>query len=204
MDFMDVLKNRRAVRDYTDASVDRWQIDSLINAAIDAPSAMNLQPWAFAVVLGTEEVQEYATRAKEWLLENLSRFRDLGVQQKFEERVHADPNFSLFYHAPALVLVLAKSSARQAIEDCCLAAQNLMLAARDRELGTCWIGFALPWLNLPEIKAELGLPDQYQVVAPIVLGYPTAWPESHGRKPPEIHWIIPAQVKQRPLVEAVS
>jgi len=74
-------------------------------------------------------------------------------------------------------------------EDCCLAAENLMLAARDEGLGTCWIGFARPWLDLPSTKHEMGLPAGHHVVAPIVLGYPKAWPESHGRNPAEIHWL---------------
>jgi nitroreductase len=83
----------------------------------------------------------------------------------------------------------AKAPDAQAIEDCCLAAENLMLAARDEGVGTCWIGFARPWLNLPSTKHELELPANYHVVAPIVLGYPKAWPASHGRDPAEIRWL---------------
>jgi hypothetical protein len=52
MDRMDAIRNRRAVRDYTDKPVDRSPAERLIDAAILAPSAMNLQPWAFAVLLG--------------------------------------------------------------------------------------------------------------------------------------------------------
>lgn len=54
---------------------------------------------------------------------------------------------------------------------------------------TCWIGLSRPWFNLPAAKRELGVPAQYQVIAPIVLGYPKAWPGSPGRRPAEIHWI---------------
>jgi nitroreductase len=201
MNFIDVLKRRRAVRNYTQATLERPEVETLINAAIEAPSAMNLQPWAFAVVLGREQIDGYAKRAKDWLLANLSQLSD-PAQRRLEQRILEDPDFTLFYHAPALVMVLAKSSEPQADEDCCLATENLMLAARDRDLGTCWIGFSRPWLNLPETKAELGIPEQYQVVAPIVLGRPVAWPESHGRKPAEIHWITPVRAEQLPLVTA--
>ncbi len=196
MNFIDVVRQRRAVRDYRPASVERQEVEALIDAAIQAPSAMNLQPWAFAVVLGQEQIDGYAQRAQDWLMENLSELPGRQTQQRFEQRM-GDPAFTLFYHAPALVLVLAKSTQPQAAEDCCLAAQNLMLAARDRDLGTCWIGFARPWLNLPKIKAELGIPAQYQIVAPIVLGHPAAWPESHGRAPADVRWIAP--VPQRSL-----
>jgi nitroreductase len=198
MNFTDVLKKRRAVREFTPAAISRPEIEALIGEAIEAPSAMNLQPWAFAVVLDRDQIDRYAQRAKDSLLAKLSKLSD-PVQHRFEQRMLENPDFSLFYHAPALVLVLAKSSEAQADEDCCLAAQSLMLAARDRDLGTCWIGFARPWLNLPETKAELGIPPEYQVVAPIVLGHPVAWPESHGRKPAEILWIAPVEAKQRKL-----
>lgn len=200
MNFVDVVKRRRAVRQYARTSIERPEIEALINAAIEAPSAMNLQPWAFAVMLGREQIDGCAKRAKDWLVAHLSQLSD-AAQQRLEQRIGEDPAFTLFYQA--LVLVLAKSSEAQAVEDCCLAAENLMLAARDRDLGTCWIGFARPWLNLPEVKSELGVPEQYQVVAPIVLGHPAAWPESHGRKPAEIHWIRSVQAEQ-PQVARVS
>jgi nitroreductase len=184
MELMDVIRNRRAVRDYTDAAIERATIERLIEAAILAPSAMNLQPWAFAVLLGRERIEGYAKRAKDWVLASL-------LQPSYEPSIRhmlEDPQYVLFYHAPALVLVLAKSSGTQAAEDCCLAAENLMLAARNEGLGSCWIGFARPWLDLPATKAELTLPEHYHVVAPIVLGYPRVWPESHGRNAAEIHW----------------
>ena len=200
MDFNAVVRKRRAVREYTSKAIHRTEVEALLNAAVEAPSAMNIQPWAFAVVLGREQIDGYAKRAQNWLSMNLSALSNPDIQGRFEQRMADDPNFTLFYHAPALVLVLAKSSDPQAIEDSCLAAQNLMLAARDHELGTCWIGFARPWLNLPEIKAELGLPKQYQVVAPVVLGHPSIWPESHGRKPAEVFWVETARAKKPPLV----
>jgi nitroreductase len=185
MELMDVINERRAVRDYTSTPVERAVIERLIEAAILAPSAMNLQPWSFAVLLGRERVEGYAKRAKAWLLTSLS-------QTSYEPSIRhmlEDPQFVLFHHAPALVVVLAKSSGTQAAEDCCLAAENLMLAARNEGLGSCWIGFSRPWLDLPATKKELNLPESYHVVAPIILGYPRAWPESHGRNSAEIHWL---------------
>ncbi len=97
--------------------------------------------------------------------------------------------YSLFHHAPVLVLVLAKVDTDQAREDCCLAAQTLMLAARDAGLGSCWVGFSRGWLNVPETRAMLKLPPRYRVVAPIVMGVPLEWPPTHGRMSPEIHWL---------------
>jgi nitroreductase len=185
MDSMEVIATRRAVREYTETHIESAAIERLINAAILAPSAMNLQPWAFATLLDRGRIDRYADRAKSWLVANLSQASfPPAIRQMLE-----DPTLTLFYHAPALVLVMAKSSEAQAKEDCCLAAENLMLAARNDGIGSCWIGLARPWLNLSPTKLELGLPDNYHVVAPIVLGYPKSWPESHGRNPAEIYSI---------------
>jgi nitroreductase len=184
MEMMDVLRKRRAVRDYTDARVEAVTVERLIKAATLAPSAVNQQPWEFVALLDRKRIDEYAERAKKWLLENLDEVGFGAFRQMIE-----DPSYSLFYHAAGLVLIVAKSENRQAAEDCCLAAENLMLAARDEEIGTCWIGLARPWLNLTSIKKELGLPAKSHVVAPIVLGYARAWPETPGRNLPEIHWL---------------
>ena len=185
MELMEVLRKRRAVREYTAAQLDAVTIERLIKAATLAPSAMNQQPWTFAALLDRKRIEGYGERAKSWLLANLPA---AGSEETFRELLE-DPHFALFYHAPALVLVLANTPDRQAIEDCCLAAENLMLAARDEEIGTCWIGLARPWLNLPATKKELGLPEECEVVAPIILGFAKEWPEPHGRNLPEIHWL---------------
>jgi nitroreductase len=185
MELMDVITNRRSVRDYMDAAIDRQTIERLVKAAAWAPSSMNLQPWSFAALLGRQQIEGYAKCAKDWLIPTL------GQSSNEPSILHTleDPEYVLFYNAPALVIVLAKSSGTQAIEDCCLAAENLMLAARDEGLGTCWVGLARPWLDLPATKAELKIPKRYHVVAPIVVGHPKAWPESHGRLIPQIQWL---------------
>lgn len=190
MELMEAIKKRRAVREYTDRTVERSTIERLINAAILAPSAMNLQPWAFAVMLGGERIHDCGERAKKWLLANFEHTPFARTSESARMRqILEDKDRLLFYHAPALVIVLAKSTDSQAAEDCCLAAENLMLAARAEGIGSCWIGFSRPWLDLATTKRELGLPENYSVVAPILLGYPKAWPEPHERTPAETHWL---------------
>ena len=185
METIDTMKSRRAVREYFDAPVARETIERLAGAAILAPSAMNLQPWAFAAILDRDAISRYAKQIKDWLLANFSQ---TSLPPSLRTLIEPE-SYNVLHDAPAIVLVLAKSMEPQASEDCCLAAENLMLAARDEGLGTCWIGLSRPWFNLPSTKHELGLPEHYEVVAPIILGHPKAWPESHGRNPAEIHWI---------------
>jgi nitroreductase len=146
---------------------------------------MNMQPWTFAVITGSERLDAYAERAKKHVLSHVP-VSQLSIPAAY---MLDDPNLSIFYHAPVLILVIAKADEPQAREDCCLAAHALMLAARDADLGTCWVGFGRAWLNLPETKSELGLPPDCHVVAPIVLGHPMAWPEGRARNTPSIHWV---------------
>jgi nitroreductase len=185
MQLLEVIRQQRAVRQFLARPVERATLERLIQTSALAPSAMNLQPWAYAVIAGVARIDDYARRAKQLLLDDAA-----AAEFPAELRAMlADPATSIFHHAPVLVLVLARTDESQAREDCCLAAQTLLLAARDAGLGTCWIGLGRPWLNRPETKAELGIPAQYHVVAPVVMGHPVAWPPSHGRNAPEIYWV---------------
>lgn len=182
MEFSEVVRGRRAVRSYRSMAVEPKLIQSLIDLAVQAPSAMNLQPWTFTVIAGAARIEEYATHAKQYFLAHED------VPNTMRARLEA-PNYNIFHGAPVLVLVVATSDTEQAREDCCLVAQTLLLAARDAGLGSCWVGFGRSWLNLPETRAMLKLPRGYRVVAPIAIGYPVEWPPIHGRKTPEIHWF---------------
>jgi nitroreductase len=63
---------------------------------------------------------------------------------------------------------------------------NLILAACSMGLGTCVIGAAVPALNIPNIKADLGIPDQVTPLAPIIVGVPSGETPPTARKEPEI------------------
>ena len=182
MEFTEVVRSRRAVRQYRSTRVAADLLREIIDLAVWAPSAMNRQPWDFAVLDDAARIEECAASAKQYYLAHEEVTNTVRVQLE-------NPAHSIFHHAPALVLVLAKLDTEQAREDCCLAAQTLMLAARNSGLGSCWVGFGRPWLNLPETRATLKLPAHHRVVAPIVLGYPVEWPPVHGRTPAQIHWL---------------
>ena len=184
MDLMDALRGRRAIREYTAEPVPHAVLSELMAAAVLAPSAMNLQPWAFAVAEGAERLAGYSDRAKGHVLAGMTADSPLA---RYRDRL-ADPGFHIFHHAPALVIVCAIADESQSREDCCLAGLSLMLAAHARGLGTCWIGFARLWLNRPETKAELGIPAEYSPVAPIVVGHPKVAPAPTPRDQPRVMW----------------
>ncbi|HKZ97421.1 MAG TPA: nitroreductase [Hyphomicrobiaceae bacterium] len=185
MDVFEAIHQRRAVRAYTPEPVEKDTIERLIMLAIQAPSAMNIQPWAFAVIRGGERLSSLSDRAKSHLLRTMAA----GSPLEHYRSNLSDPAFNIFYDASILVVVSATSREEGASEDCALAAQNFMLAAHALELGTCWIGFARGWLNEPAAKAELGLPAGHFPVAPIIVGHPRGRPETHPRRKPEIIWI---------------
>jgi nitroreductase len=163
MEMIDAIKSRRAVREYSDTPVTRETIQRLTGAAILAPSAMNLQPWAFAAILDRDAISGYAKRIRDWLLANFSQ---TSLPPSLRTLIEPE-SYNVLHNAPAMVLVLAKSMEPQASEDCCLPAENLMLAARDEGLGTCWIGLSRPWFNLQTTKHELGLPEHYEESHPL-------------------------------------
>lgn len=185
MDVIDAIYHRRAIRDYTAEPIDGATIRMLVETATQAPSAMNLQPWAFAVVQSKNALARFSEEAKAHLLKTVTVGDALAP---YRERFK-DPSFNIFYNAPALVVICATSAAAQAAEDCALAAQTFMLAAYAHGLGNCWIGFARPWFNTPAGKAALGIPDHYAPVASIIVGHPSGAATAHPRRPPEIHWV---------------
>jgi nitroreductase len=187
MDIMEAILHRRATRDYTMAGVDDETLDAVVAAAVQAPNAMNRQPWSFVIVKDRAILDHCAERAKADVLAGLEANSPLA---HYREHLAAH-SFHIFYNAPALVVICATEADEFARHDCCLAAQNLMLAAHAKGLGTCWIGFAESWLNKPEGKNELGIPANHVAVAPIIIGHPAAAPSAPPRRPPEIIWFEP-------------
>jgi nitroreductase len=112
-----------------------------------------------------------------------------GAQSDHFRSLLNDSNFHIFYRAPVLILISASAQGPWIVEDCALAAENLMLAAYALQLGTCWIGFAQSFLNTPNGKNALGLPATWVPVAPIIVGHPKAAPAPVPRKEPEIRWV---------------
>jgi nitroreductase len=186
MDLTEAIHGRRAVREYTSASVDQALLRRLIEAAIQAPSALNRQPWLFTIISDQHLLAEISEKSKAYLLATLSN-GSLDQLRKMLE----DPDFHLFYHAPSLIVISAsQAGAPWAVEDCSLAAENLMLAAYASGLGTCWIGLAQAWLGTAKGKTALQLGhDDAVPVAPIIVGYPKVQPGPVPRREPIIHWI---------------
>ncbi|HEY8024924.1 MAG TPA: nitroreductase family protein [Burkholderiaceae bacterium] len=185
MDLKQAILGRRAIREYANTEVDEATIQSLIEDAVHAPSAVNRQPWAFTVVRDKSVMSRLSDKAKAYMLASTA-------PESHDEhfRVHlANPDFDIFYHAPVLVVISAARQDRWNAEDCALAAENLMLSAYAAGLGTCWIGLAQGFLNTPEGKAMLGIDEASVPVAPIIVGRPKNVPPAVLRNVPAVRWI---------------
>jgi nitroreductase len=192
---MDLIYQRRAVRAYTSQTLGESTIRTLLDAAVHAPTAMHLEPWAFVVVQDTAVLKRLSDTAKVVAREE-AKHRELlrapGVSPPGSSHLAllSDPHFNIFYDAGTLIAICGRPMGPFVEADCWLAAENLMLAACAMGLGTCCIGFAIPALNTPAVKQELGIPAEVTAVAPIIVGIPSGPTPPVPRKPPAIlRWV---------------
>jgi nitroreductase len=191
---LDAIFMRRSVRAYRADPLDEPTIRALLDAAIQAPTAMHSEPWVFVVVQDRMTLERISDRAKgSWSAEaahyrDLHRGVDATLASAFAQRF-ASPEFCVFYDAGTLIAIGAKPLGAFVAADCWLAAANLMLAACALGLGTCCIGSAVPALNSPETKSELGIPAEVEIVAPIIVGVPSGPVlEASRRNPTIVSW----------------
>ena len=153
MDFWQVLHSRHAVRDFAPGrDVPAERVADLLRAAVEAPSAGNLQSWHFYVV------RRPAVRAA---------LAEAALGQSFV----AD--------APVVIVVCAdpeRSATRYrergrrlyTYQDTAAATENLLLAATALGLGACWVGA----FDEEAARQALGAPRRLVPVAMVPIGYP--------------------------------
>lgn len=170
MEVFEAIRTRRSIRVYENKPVEEEKLRKVLEAARLAPSAGNRQPWRFIVVTDPEvRVKLKAAREK---------------MRPPPRRPFRSPLDS------ASVLIVGCALPSESFPetdfwkiDVAIALQNLVLAAWEQGLGTCWIGV---FHEEEEIKKVLGLPKEARVVAMIALGYPAEKKEPvTDRKPLE-------------------
>ncbi len=180
----EAINQRRSVRSYKPAVIDAAAIDTLLRAAVRAPTATHAEPCAFAIVQDAVILRRLSDLTKEFLITRAAHHAtDRGGQLP---EMFLRPGFSVFHDAGTLVAICALTPSEFVVADCWLAAENLVLAAHAMGLGTCIIGSALGALNLTEGKKALGIPDEYHVLAPIVVGVPRDGGMPTPRKDPKV------------------
>ena len=160
-----VIKNRRSIRKYKEEQIGDTEIQSILESAVHAPSAMNQQKWHFSVVQNRELLDRMMEAAREYLLKSNVEF--------LVERAQ-NPEFDIFYQAPTVVVITADEKARFIEIDCGAAAQSIALAAESLNIGSCLIAmssFVFESEMAAELRQELGIPEGYRHVLSVALGY---------------------------------
>ncbi len=185
---METIKKRRSIRSYEAKPVPRDVLGAVIDAANEAPSAMNSQPWRFVVV-------EDAAAKKKLLAAALPQAKKITEQvkdvdpERYEtiKKRYAELPDPVYYSAPAVVFVIG--SGRYAAHSCPLACENMMLAAYGLGLGSCWVGFGAMAVEDPEVRRLLELREEESVFGPILLGYAKGEAQRPPKKEPKVKWI---------------
>jgi len=181
---LDAIYQRRSVRDFAPGTIDQAVIRALLDAAVHAPTAMHEEPWSFAVIQDKDLLNRLSSSAKEKVRREAQSSNT--PQAKHSLELVNKPDFHVFYNAGTLIVIYSKFKGPFVVADCWLAAENLMLAAFAKGLGTCVIGFAVSPLNTPEWKAELNIPAEMTAIAPIIAGVPAGETPAVPRKQPDI------------------
>jgi nitroreductase len=183
MDYKTLLTNRRAIRDYQDKEVSLSLIQEIIQESCLAPTASNAQPCRFIIIRNREVLKRLSDESKKNLLAVLEKNPDSPM--KMYESTLRDASFNAFYNAPCAIVVAGPKNVGSLDVDCALTVAYLMFSAAARGLGTCWIALGSQ-LRDPKILDEIGLPGDCRIVAPIIIGYPTAIPPASERHAPVI------------------
>lgn len=158
---IEVLKTRRSIKNFSDKVVSREDLDSILEAAVNAPSGMNAQAPKILVLQRKDIIKRFS----EW---NRS-FYPKEILEKLPE------DFDPFYNASTLIIVLADKNINTCVEDASLVIGNILNAASSIGLGACWIHRAreeFDSLQGKELLKVWNLSEDYIGVGHVVLGYP--------------------------------
>ena len=100
---LEAIKSRRAIRSYEDKPVPESAIQTMLEAATYAPSAINVQPWKFTLITNKAEMKHLSDVAKPALIRALPDVGDEGLVG-LKKRL-SDPNYNIFHNAPLLIFV---------------------------------------------------------------------------------------------------
>ena len=159
------ILQRKSVRAYTDRAVSHEQIDTLIRAAMAAPTGRDMRPWHFIVLEGRHQLSPLAEQL---------------------------PYAKMLAEAQAAVVVCGDMSvtdkegnpSRNWTFDCSAATENLLLQAEAMGLGAVWTGVYPYDERIEAVKQALHLPDHLIPLNVIPIGYPKGDPQPKDKYDP--------------------
>jgi len=166
------IARRRSARKFLGEQIKEAELDAILAAALQAPSAHNDQSSYFTVVQNRELIDEMSEGSK---VEMRKAPVDWMIAMGSNEALN------IYYKAPTVIIVAGKKDAISPLVDACAAIQNILIAAESLGIGACWIGFAKFYFTGPDRYRKLGIPEGYEVHYGVALGYK---PEGPAAKPP--------------------
>lgn len=149
MDAIDAILTRRSIRKYRDEPLPDLVIYELLRTGMAAPSAGNEQPWHFIII------------------------KDKVTLNRITQ-IH--PHSQMLKEAPVAILVCGDLAIEKHtgfwVQDCSAATENILIAARAKELGAVWLGICPREDRTNEFRRLFNIPDNVVPFALIALGYP--------------------------------
>lgn len=177
---VDAIEARRSIRAYKDAPVEREKLQLLAECGVKAPSAMNRQEWELRIV-----------DSKEWI-DGCTAAYLKAIEGTGKADYMLTPTFkNIFRNAPAVIFVAAPEGVFAGENIGCLG-QNIMLAATELGLGTCFLGSVQMMLAEPamaEWVSSLGFSEGYSLRYALAVGYPDESPEAKPRDMSKIKFV---------------
>lgn len=166
---LEIIHNRKSVRHFTDQEVSVEQLEILVKAGMAAPTARNLQPWAFVIVQDREILDALADSLPYAKMLNDAQAAIIVCGDMDKAAIDVDSTYW--------------------VQDCSAATQNILLAAEGSGLGAVWTAaFPYPERMNPVINL-LDLPENIRPLNVIPIGYPTGEDKPKDKwKPENLHW----------------
>jgi|WetSurMetagenome_2_1015567.scaffolds.fasta_scaffold109405_2 nitroreductase len=180
--FFEVIKTRRAVRNYKATPIPKKHVQMILEAARMTPSAGNQQPWKLLVVDDPAKILELR---EECIAMQLDQFKTQGNPtaeelEKFKEKVGKGAD--KYLTAPVQIIVLVDKKAPYPdyiIKDGSLIGGYILLVARALGYGTVFVTDAIPEAATRKV---FSIPDHYERICIIPLGLPVEWPATPPKK----------------------
>lgn len=176
---MFILLRPLPIKSFKPDPIPREVIEKIVEAGRFAPTALNLQPWKFIIIDDKPFIEELFRVVKDRLtrlyalipiLKFFSRdLRDERVANAIKKTAESGED-TVFHNAPLLVFVANDKRCHDSLADCCLAAQNMMLAAHSLGIGSCYIGRA-KIIPVPFLLKKFNLPAFYDIKVHLAFGY---------------------------------
>ncbi len=163
-EFVHTIFSRRSIRKYTDEPVSAEDVQTLLEAAMAAPSASNRKPWRFVVVTRRETLDALA---------------------------EAHPHGKMLFQAPLCISVCGDLTEveRYWVQDCSAATENLLLAATALELGAVWLGVYPREERIAAVRQILRLPERITPLNLVSIGHPAEEKEPRTQYDEAcVHW----------------